>query len=234
MEEMQKLDHIVSDQDQDSIDYHNWIEGQKFAVNLVVGVELCQMQEEVDNFAEVHYWRKLGRRVEDNFLVDRFRMHFVAEVAMEPVDSLVVGQGCHIVQFVVVDHQIESFVEMYQKEDSLVDLVEEVHIQQVVESILEEDSLVVDHSYLLLLEGHSLVVKMYYILVAEKYLVVHIDLVDLVYTQFLEVLDNQILDFDLHIEQDKLAALVVENIEDHLYIVGVQVQQWVLDKQKYD
>lgn len=68
--------------------------------------------------------------------------------------------------------------------------MEEVHIQQVVESILEEDSLVVDHSYLLLLEGHSLVVKMYYILVAEKYLVVHIDLVDLVYTQFLEVLDN--------------------------------------------
>lgn len=45
----------------------------------------------MDNFAEVHYWRKLGRRVEDNFLVDRFRMHFVAEVAMEPVDSLVVG-----------------------------------------------------------------------------------------------------------------------------------------------
>lgn len=69
-------------------------------------------------------------------------------------------------------------------------MVEEVHIQQVAELILEEDSLVEDHNYLLLLEGHNLAVKMYYILVVEKRLVVHIDLVDLVYMQLPEVLDN--------------------------------------------
>lgn len=56
--------------------------------------------------------------------------------------------------------------------------------------ILEEDNLVVDHSYLLLLEVHNLAAKMCYILVAEMHLVAHIDLVDQAYMQLLGVLDN--------------------------------------------
>lgn len=66
----------------------------------------------MDSFAEVHYWHKLERKVEDKFLVGQLRMHFVVEVVMELVDSLVVDLDFHIVQFVVVDHQIGSFVEM--------------------------------------------------------------------------------------------------------------------------
>lgn len=68
--------------------------------------------------------------------------------------------------------------------------MEVVHIQKVAELNLVEDTRVVGHNCLPLLVDHNLAVKMHYILVAEKHLVVHIDLVDQVYMQLLEVLDN--------------------------------------------
>lgn len=228
MVEMQKLDRIALHQDRDLVDYHNSVEDRYFVEIQVEEVE-HQKQGEPDNFEVERYLHMLAMKEEDNFRVDQLRTHFEAELEMEVVGNLVVGQDYHIDQAVAVVRLTGNFVEKDQKEDSLVDSVVVDHILQEAELFLVVDiHLVEDRNYSRQLEDHSSVALMCCILVVGKYLVVHIDLVDLEYMQIPVVLDNWYLDFDWHIAQDNFVEKVVEGNPEVLYIVVVQVQQVVL------
>lgn len=107
--------------------------------------------------------------------------------------------------------------------DSLADLVEVVRIRKVAVSYQEVDNrLVADRNYSPWSADHNLAASLRYIPVAEKYWVVHTDLVGQEYMLIPVALDNLIQDSGWCIEQGILAEkAAVDNLADLYTAVGL-------------